>query len=55
MSTISNLFQGLIIGAILGSIAMAFMVGVKLGYDHFEAFRAIIDTVGNAMLHNPFA
>lgn len=55
MGTIKNLLEGLFMGVIIGSIALAFMTSVKWGYDHFDAFHSMIDTIGHLMLTNPFA
>lgn len=54
MSTLGKLLQGCILGFIIGSIAIGFMIGVKASYDHIEAVRVMIDTIGSMMLHNPF-
>lgn len=51
---LGRLLQGLFMGLIIGSIAIAFMVSVKTGYDHFDTFRSLIDAIGYAMLNNPF-
>lgn len=55
MDTLVRLFQGAIMGAIIGSIMMAFVVCLKYGYDHFDAVHSLIDTIGHLMLTNPFA
>lgn len=55
MDTIKNLFQGSIMGAIIGAVMLMFVFCLKTGYDNFEAVRYTIDAIGNLMLHNPFA
>lgn len=55
MDTIKNLFKGALIGSALGVIMIVFMFCVKTGYDHFDAFHSMIDTIGYHLLNNPFA
>lgn len=55
MGTIKHLFQGLIMTALIGGVMFSFVLGIKLSYDEFEAFRSMIEAIGSVLLSHPFS